>query len=483
MAQLELTNVINISVSAAGAGIGALNTSNVALFTSETPAGTFPSDGYSIYLSPSQVGLDFGTDSDTYKMAIQVFSQQPNILANNGYLVVIPFLSAETLAEAITRTKDVVQYFGVMVAGIVGQTDMLDAAAVIQTLNKIAFFVSRTETDVDDGGLLDLLRTGSLTQSRGLFYGSQNSTAVQFINFPTLPTAGAYTLNYGSDATTSLAFNATAGAVETALQALTGLSTVTVTGSRAVGFTVTFTGVDGAATLLTVTPNTLTNASSNPVIPVVTNQVVGVSTAQAVTLTLQMMASYVGRALSTNFNGSNTTQTMQLKDLIGVQPDPSMTQTLYNKCQLAGVDIYSSIQGVSKVLTSGANSFFDQVYNLQWFIIGLQVAGFNFLAQSSTKVPQTENGISALKAAYRTVCEQGVTNQYIAPGTWTSPTTFGNLEDFVSNVLQRGYYIYSAPIGLQSPVARAARQAPLIQIAVKEAGAVHSSNVLINVNV
>lgn len=373
--QLALSNIVNISVSQTPAGIGALNTSNLALFTDETPGGSFPAAGYSIYLSPSDVATDFGSSSTTYKMANAVFSQQPNILANNGYLVVIKLDAGETLEDAILRTKDTVQYFGIMSTDIQAEADMLDAAATVQSMQKIAFFVSKDSADVETGGMLDLLRSGGFSHSRGLYYGSA-------------------------------------------------------------------TDLDA----------------------------------------LLMMASYAGRGLSTNFAGSNTTQTMQLKDLIGVQPDSSMTQTIYNNCQLAGVDVYASIQGVAKVLTSGANQFFDDVYNLQWFIISLQVAGFNFLAQSSTKVPQTENGMSSLKSAYRIVCEQAVNNQYVAPGSWTSPTTFGSQPDFLANIVQRGYYIYSQPVAQQSAVDREDRKAPLVQIAIKQAGAVHSSNVIVNVN-
>jgi hypothetical protein len=483
--QLSLTNVVNISVSAAQAGVGEYNTSNLAIFTTEDfDAESFGDDGFKIYLSPIEVGEDFGTDSQTYAMAVEVFSQKPNILAGNGYLVVIPLLEdlpavtavqkvsfsatpaagsfklkyglltsaaiafddvaadvqvalraltglstitvagdfatgfvvtftgvtgpatlltvtenslddasgfnievtvetttpgqaagTETLSAAIVRTSTLVQYFGLMMAAIPSQVDMLAAAATVQALNKIAFFVSNDEAAVASGGYVDLIRTGSLTQSRGLYYGSDTS---------------ADALNY--------------------------------------------------------------------------------------------MAAYAGRGLSTNFNGSNTTSTMHLKDLAGVQPDPSMTQSLLTLCQAAGADVYVSLQGVPKVFCSGANMFFDQVYNLQWWVGALQVAGFNYVAQSSTKIPQTESGMDGLKDAYRQVSEQARTNQYCAPGTWNSSTTFGNQADFLANISQRGYYIYSQPIGKQLQTARAARQAPLVQIALKEAGAIHSSQVIVNVN-
>ncbi len=173
---------------------------------------------------------------------------------------------------------------------------------------------------------------------------------------------------------------------------------------------------------------------------------------------------------------------MHLKDLSGILPDPTITQTLLEKAKTAGADTYISLQGVPKVFCVGANSFYDQVYNLGWFVGALEVAGFNYLAQSSTKVPQTENGMDGLKAAYRAICAQAITNAYGAPGTWNSPTTFGNQKDLYANIQQLGYYIYSQPIALQLQVDRAARQAPLVQIALKEAGAIQSSSVIIYVN-
>ncbi len=483
MSQLALTNVINISVSAAQAGAGEYNTSNIAIFTDEIPAMSFGSLGYQQYVDPTQVATDFGTASKTFAMANAMFSQQPNLLTGSGQLVVIllgvataqlafsgvaasgvfevsyggnnsaainwndtaaqiqtklrtvegmagvivtgsissqtlhiqlsgiygaaPVVSTtantletsgavaititettstagETLAAAITRTKDLVQYFGVTVDETVddiGQTDLLAAAAVIQPLNKIGFFVSYVEADIQSGGMIDLLRTGNFSQSRGLYYGDD---------------------------------------------AVVG-------------------GYEGANAIV-------------------------------------MMASYAGRALSTNFSGSNTTQTMHLKDLIGVQPDPTMTQTILNEAIAAGADVYISLQGVPKVFCMGANKFFDQVYNLQWFVGALQIAGFNFLAESSTKVPQTEGGMDGLKGAYRAVCEQAVTNQYSAPGSWHSSTLFGIPADLIANVAQRGYYIFSQPVAQQPQADRAARKAPLVQIALKEAGAIQESSVIVNVN-
>lgn len=377
MSQLSLSNVINISVAVAQRGIGQYNTSNLAIFTSETPSVSF-TDGYKIYLTPSEVVADFPTDAVTGQMATKIFSQTPNILTGGGYLVVIPLLTDETIKEAVIRTKDLVQYFGILTDTIIGNSDISDAASTVQALNKMLFLAKKTEADVTaTTGIADIVRLAGYSKTR--------------------------ILPYLTDATT-----------------------------------------DTASVLYS--------------------------------------AAYAGRALSTDFTGSNTTQTMHMKDLVGILPDLAMTQTIFEKAKAAGADTYCSFQGVPKVFSTGANKFFDEVYNLCWLVGALEVAGFNFLAQTNTKIPQSEKGVDGLKGAYRSVLEQSITNQYAASGSWNSPDTFGDLADFHRNINERGYYIYSLPVNQQSQADRAARKAPLVQIAVKAAGAVHSSNVIVNIN-
>lgn len=194
-----------------------------------------------------------------------------------------------------------------------------------------------------------------------------------------------------------------------------------------------------------------------------------------------MGAAYAGGAFSTNFDASNSTSTRNLKTLIGITPDSGITQTIYASCATAGVDLYVNYAGAPSVVSNGANLYFDRVYNLIWFVSRLQVDGFNALATVTTKVPQTEPGMDLLKGALREVCEAAVFNAFVAPGQWNSSEWFGNQDDFDKNIRQKGFYIYSAPVASQSQADRAARIAPTIQIAIKEAGAIHSAviNVLI----
>lgn len=196
----------------------------------------------------------------------------------------------------------------------------------------------------------------------------------------------------------------------------------------------------------------------------------------------EFSAAYAARALSTDFSGSETTQTMQYKQLVGITADGSVTQTIFDKSQTVGADIYPSIKGISCLYTSGANTFFDSIYNREWLKNALQTAGFNFLQQTSTKIPQTEQGVTALKNVFAQVLDDAVQNGYVAPGSWTSPDTFGNPADLHRNIRTIGYYIYSEPVASQSQEDREDRKAPLIQIALKEAGAIHTANVRVNIN-
>lgn len=190
-------------------------------------------------------------------------------------------------------------------------------------------------------------------------------------------------------------------------------------------------------------------------------------------------AAYLGRGLSVNFDAVSTAITMHGKPLVGIIPDQTVGDTQIALAQAAGIDVYVNI-GKPMVYCSGANQWFDQVYNTDWFAQALQIAGFNYLIPVATKIPQTDAGVQGLAGAYRAICRQGVTNGVIAPGTWDGPVPAGFPQDlFLQNIASAGYYVYAAPVSSQTEAARTLRKSPPIQIAAKFAGAVQSSNVLV----
>lgn len=376
ISSLSLSNVINVTVQGAAAALGLPNVNTACLFTSETPSPAF-ADDYKVFKSPSEVLTNFASNSEAYAQALAFFAQIPNVLTTGGYLVIVPLGSAgaEAVDAAIARTKDQVYYFGVIVDQAISASPFATLTTYMQTVDKMFFYGSATAADIESGGMLDLLRTGTKTHSRGLYYSIDAADARLFA------------------------------------------------------------------------------------------------------------AAYAGRALSTDFSGNNTTQTMHLKALSGIDANTGVDQTVLTKCITAGVDVYCSIAGLPCVFSNGANTFFDEIYNELWFKLALEVAGFNFLKTTNSKIPQTEPGVDGLKNAYRAVFAQAVRNGFLAPGSWTSADTFGNPADLVRNIADIGYYIYSIPVANQATADRTARLAPTIQCAAKAAGAIHKSNIIVNVNI
>lgn len=554
--QLPLAVVINVSVATPQQGASQYNTSNLAIFTRESYNPTFGTGSFKIYLAASDVATDFGTSSNTYKMALAVFAQQPNILTGAGYLVVIPFLSAaqdqqvkisfngqpasgdfyigynsnltaaipwnDTSAQIQTALQSVSGLGSATVSGAINNTTGLTINSMVSgagfpflVFNQYVFTV--TSANATNGA--------TYSDSTGAIFTVQGTIASQTTLIASVPSgtvapipAGTLTKVSGSGDST-IAYSAWTTLSDLNNNPISIAVTILVPGStnetldqailrtqnqvqyfgvmaaeippsqnyllsaasliqtlNKIAFFTSYTPADAevGGMLALLTSGGFTQSRSVPYFEtVVGNQP---------TTSLEYMAAYAGLGLSTNFNGSNTTQTMNLKTLPTIQPDPGLTTTIFTLVNANGSDIYANIQGVPKVLTSGANDFYDNQYNLQWFSGAVQIAYFNALATTNTKAPQTESGMDVIKAAIRAVCQQAVANGFVAPGTWNSPTTFGNPASLIANVAQFGYYIFSSPISQQLQAVRVQRVAPLVQIAIKYAGALQSGQAVVYVN-
>jgi len=90
--------------------------------------------------------------------------------------------------------------------------------------------------------------------------GLMLQVSTQLISFSLTPTSGSVVFSYTDESIASLGFGASAADFQTALRAVDGLEDVTVTGSFALGFTVTFVGVPPPADLIEVVSTTLSAA-------------------------------------------------------------------------------------------------------------------------------------------------------------------------------------------------------------------------------
>lgn len=194
----------------------------------------------------------------------------------------------------------------------------------------------------------------------------------------------------------------------------------------------------------------------------------------------KLAASYMARNHTVNFAGQNTAITMNLKELSVAAEEYS--DTVITAAQDVGLDLYTTFKDVPKLLTSGANDFVDNVYNLMAFIDNVQSNSFNLLGTTSTKIPQTEEGIALIEDDAEKTCAQFVRAGVFNPGTWTKSDFFGDRGQFLAAIEQNGYYVLAGSLADQSSADRQARKSPVIQIAVKDSGAVHSEDIIINFN-
>lgn len=190
--------------------------------------------------------------------------------------------------------------------------------------------------------------------------------------------------------------------------------------------------------------------------------------------------SAISRLLSMNFSANNSTITLKFKTLPAITAD-EITATQAKKAQVLGVNIYTYFDDVA-LLAEGTvvgGKFADEIVILDWFKDAVQKAVFNRLYQSPTKLPLTDRGQAVLIAAVEKVCIAGVNNGAFAAGQWNGDS-FGTLE--TGDMLESGYYVWAAPMDTLSESDREIRKATPIQVAVKLAGAIHSSDVIINFN-
>ncbi len=193
------------------------------------------------------------------------------------------------------------------------------------------------------------------------------------------------------------------------------------------------------------------------------------------------IASFLGRAFAVKFKGSLTCITMKFKDEPEVDAEyltESQADTLTSK----HINVFVEYDNDTAIVQEGVTAdgtFFDEVHGLDWLQNYIQTKVWNLLYQSTTKIPQTEKGMTQIKNRIAAALTQAVNNGLVAPGVWNGDE-FGNLSQ--GDYLDKGYYIYSESIDDQDSSDREDRIAPDIQVAAKLAGAVHFVDVTVNVN-
>ena len=193
------------------------------------------------------------------------------------------------------------------------------------------------------------------------------------------------------------------------------------------------------------------------------------------------VCSLLARILTTNYNGNNTVITLMYKQ------EPGIAAETLNVNQLDALEsfncnvfvAYNNNTAIIEPGVCGSGQFIDVITGTDWLALDIQTSVYNLLYTTPTKVPQTDAGNHLIATTIEAVCSQGVTNGLLAPGVWNSGG-FGALNQ--GDYLPKGFYVYAPPIATQNPADRAARKSVVFQVAAKLAGAIHTVDIIINVN-
>jgi len=205
------------------------------------------------------------------------------------------------------------------------------------------------------------------------------------------------------------------------------------------------------------------------------------TTVQYSSSTPYSVCSLLGRILTTNYSGNSTVITLMYKQEPGIIPE-TISATQINALEGKNANVFVAYNNNTAIIEKGVVSggdFLDIITGTDWLALAIQNAVFNLLYTTSTKIPQTDSGNQLLTTTIESVCSQGAANGLLAPGVWQTGG-FGALSQ--GDYLPKGFYVYAPPISLQNSADRSARKSVPIQVAAKLAGAIHTVDVIVNVN-
>ena len=487
--EVPLSYTIQVSLAAQPAGLADFNTNSIAIFTNEPAAF---SENYQAYITPNGVEADFGTNSLTYAMGNALFTPVPNFRTGGGYLYIFPFkgvnatagsLTTGDISANVTNFKDVTNgVLNLSIDSTVTQIEGLDFSTV-QTLEDVVTILQNQNLDV----YIEVTEDNKIKFTSKRF-GTDSKVTIAAKSGAESAT-DLYEANYfnGATATTAEGKNASGQTLAEAVKA--AQQQVYFGGVLSTQYTDDETTQTNARALQSMDLTYYNDINSLKDIAILGKAIKAAGLGKTRSLAYSVspreakiaMATYATIAKSVNYEGSATANTMNLKTLTGLVGDTGLSDSYVLSAQTNGVDIYGLTGGLSVVYSNDNNGYTDDIENQLWLKKAIEVAGFNYLRQTNTKIPQTEAGMTGLRNAYGQICEKAVRNGVAAPGTWNGAIPFGDPEDFVRNIEETGYYIYSAPVAQQTQAVREKRITPVCQIAVKFSGAFHFSEVIITI--
>lgn len=487
-----LNEVINLTVVGAQPSLQPANVNDTIVFCTEQADSI---NEYELVTSASQVGNLYGTNSTAKKIADAIFAQDITIRTGNGNLFFAPLNNAVSATSGKLETANISANLAnfqsvsdgglkIVVDGTTFTLRNLDFTATT-SLTDVASVIQKKLIDVDVSYANNKITIASKSN------GTNSTIAILTDSEAPTDISGSNYLD-DSGATETAGVNASG---ETIVEAMARIDNNEQTATNYVNV-LTDLRMEGAvvealATTIQAKKRILFYgiASKSEVNGLAENirQASNIKTQifydnQGLENLHKLIGGAVSRHASVNYNGSNTASTLNL-DVIKTALPSKFTSTLTNNLKAKGVDYYISYGGRNGIRLSGANEYHDVIRDNLALGFEAQVALFNVLGRTNSKIPQTEQGMDLLKAALRSVLDKYVINGVIGTGLEWNSDRFGDDETMLNSIRENGYYIFSQPISEQPQVDRELRKAQLIQAAYKLAGSIEQVDAILTFEV
>lgn len=495
----NLSNVVNVSIVPPGRSLSRTNMNIVAIFTSEL--GALSSANRTIaYTDLSSVADDFGTESAMYEYAKILFAQTKNPTNSGGYLVACFWRASD---ESVAATAGILTGSQVSEVSVVGTLQTIsdgsfdvDVDGITQNITALDFrtvdsladiitildtaISGATVTEADQKIVITSATTGAASEVSLVSSGASGTFVGEILNLASgtgaVATAGAdaqvLTAESKEDAVTA-AFG------EEPFRGFVFVDNPTDVESKALATwakandSIGYDVFDSAANL--------EKDVTNIVWDIKLSSLENYRMIYRKDGNRKVAVAVMARLHTVNFNNQNSAITLNLKELSGIVAE-DYSQDEINKAKKVGLDLYTTFGDLPKLLVSGANGFADNVYNFIAIKKFVQIDLFNLLGTTGTKLAQIDEDVQKIVDTVEKTMRLFKKAKVIGAGTWNSPDTFGVVEVFMRNIEANGFYVYAQPLSEQAQSDREQRKSPAIQVAFKNAGAIHSIDTTIQYN-
>lgn len=497
---IPLSRVVAVSIAGVGAGLQRTNMNIVCLMTADR---TYlnSNNRTAVYTTLDGVAGDFGTKSKVYGHASKIFAQPRNpINAGGGYLVVgywratdedvlatAGFIASQELSEAVAVGNAQQIEDGSFNITVDGGIEQVITGIDLRSVTSLQEIVDILDPLVSDA-------TVSLNKLNQILIKSDTTGATSEVTYMSEGATGTFigdilSLSGGTGAVITDGADASAITAESKLDAITAVSAIEPVRGCVFIDKPTSTEAESLSTyglandvmfydVFTSAVNFTRDADTNFVWANKLRTGVNYRTLFDKNNDRTFASAYMAKSHSVNLAGTKTAITMHLKTLNGILPS-SYDATELTNAQKVGLDLYGQFGGtLAKTFTSGANDFTDNVYNTIAVKRFVQIDVFNLLAGLTTKLAQTDEDVAIILENIERTLTQFVDAGVIAAGAWNSPETFGNVDVFKRSIAKNGFYVYAKSVSEQVQSDREQRKSPVVQVAFKLAGAIHSVNIL-----